>query len=105
MTLSDLRGKRLRGTFYHAPTAERTEVLVDAVIAIDGDGIITEVIAGDDRRHAAAARDAISTAEAQDVANNCVDQPTLDNIFCDQLTRDPSTGGIVDFRLRPDTAQ
>jgi len=47
-------------------------------------------------------RDAISTAEAQDVANNCVDQPTLDNIFCDQLTRDPSTGGIVDFRLRPE---
>lgn len=62
MTLSDLRGKRLRGTFYHAPTAERAEVLADAVIAIDGDGIITEVIAGDDRRHAAAARDAISTA-------------------------------------------
>ena len=60
MTLDDLRGKRLRGTFFHAPTAERAEVLVDAVLALDGDGIITDVVPADDRRHDAAARDAVT---------------------------------------------
>jgi outer membrane receptor protein involved in Fe transport len=47
-------------------------------------------------------RQAISTAEAQDVANNCVDQPTLENIFCDALTRDPVTGGIDSFLVQPE---
>jgi outer membrane receptor protein involved in Fe transport len=47
-------------------------------------------------------RDAISTPEAQDVANNCVDQPTLDNVFCDALTRDPSNGAIDSYVIRPE---
>ncbi|MFO1375829.1 MAG: TonB-dependent receptor [Steroidobacteraceae bacterium] len=47
-------------------------------------------------------REAISTAEAQEVAENCVDQPTLNNIFCDALTRDPTTGGIDSFVVRPE---
>lgn len=46
-------------------------------------------------------RRAISTAEAQDVANNCVDQPTLDNVFCAALTRDSTTGGIDSFVVQP----
>ncbi|HTE41109.1 MAG TPA: TonB-dependent receptor [Steroidobacteraceae bacterium] len=45
---------------------------------------------------------AISTATAQEVANSCVDQPTLDNVFCDALTRDPVTGGITSFLVRPE---
>jgi iron complex outermembrane recepter protein len=46
--------------------------------------------------------DAISTAEAQDVADNCVDQPTLDNVFCDVLSRDPTTGAIDGFVVQPE---
>jgi outer membrane receptor protein involved in Fe transport len=46
--------------------------------------------------------DAISTALAQEVADSCVDQPTLDNIFCDSLTRDPVTGAIRSFRVQPE---
>ncbi len=47
-------------------------------------------------------KDAISTAEAQDVANNCVDQPTLDNVFCDALTRVAGTGRIDSFLVQPE---
>ena len=47
-------------------------------------------------------KDAISTAEAQDIADNCVDQPTLDNVFCDALTRDPLKGGIDSFLVQPE---
>ena len=46
--------------------------------------------------------DAISTATAQDVANGCVDQPTLDNIFCDSLSRNPVTGAINGFVVQPE---
>lgn len=44
---------------------------------------------------------AITTATAQDLTNACVDQPTLDNQFCDLITRDPSTGFVSDYLLRP----
>lgn len=46
--------------------------------------------------------DAIATAEAQDIADNCVDQPTLDNVFCDALSRDPSNGAIDGFVVQPE---
>ena len=45
---------------------------------------------------------AISTATAQELANNCVDQPSLQNVFCAALTRDVTTGGIDSFLLRPE---
>jgi len=45
---------------------------------------------------------AISTADAQDIADTCVDQPTLDNVFCDALTRDPERGGIDSFIVQPE---
>jgi iron complex outermembrane receptor protein len=47
-------------------------------------------------------KNAISTAEAQDIADTCVDQPTLDNVFCEALTRDPTKGGIDSFILQPE---
>lgn len=47
-------------------------------------------------------KDAISTATAQDVADNCVDQPTIDNVFCDALTRDPDDGAIDSFLVQPE---
>lgn len=46
-------------------------------------------------------KDAISTATAQTVVNNCVDQPSLDNVFCDALTRG-ADGGIDSFLLQPE---
>ncbi|MBM0105371.1 TonB-dependent receptor [Steroidobacter sp. S1-65] len=47
-------------------------------------------------------KQAISTADAQDVANNCVDQPTIDNVFCDSLTRASGTGAITSFVVQPE---
>ena len=38
---------------------------------------------------------AISTAKAQEVADNCVDQPTIDNVFCDSLTRSDGSNAII----------
>ena len=47
-------------------------------------------------------RNAINTATAEEVAENCVDQPTIDNIFCAALTRAADDGGIVDYLLQPE---
>ena len=46
--------------------------------------------------------DAINTPEAQELAELCVDQPTLDNSFCPNITRDPTTGFISGFVVKPD---
>jgi outer membrane receptor protein involved in Fe transport len=45
---------------------------------------------------------AINTATAQEVADNCVDQPTIDNVFCNALTRSTTTGGINGFTVQPE---
>lgn len=47
-------------------------------------------------------RDAINTAAPQEIADLCVDQPTIDNVFCDALTRSATTGGINGFIRRPE---
>jgi outer membrane receptor protein involved in Fe transport len=47
-------------------------------------------------------QDAINTPEAEDVADLCVDQPTLDNLFCAQITRDEGSGFITGFNTRPE---
>jgi iron complex outermembrane receptor protein len=46
--------------------------------------------------------DAINTPEAEELAELCVDQPTLDNPFCAGIDRDPITGFITGFTARPD---
>ena len=46
--------------------------------------------------------DAINTPEAEELAELCVDQPSLDNPFCAGIDRDPDTGYIVGFTVRPD---
>ena len=47
-------------------------------------------------------KDAINTPEAEELAQLCVDQPSLDNNFCAGVTRDPETGYIVGFTVKPD---
>lgn len=44
---------------------------------------------------------AINTPTAQDWANNCVDQPALDNAFCPNIQRDGSTGYIIGWQSNP----
>jgi outer membrane receptor protein involved in Fe transport len=46
--------------------------------------------------------DAINTPEAEELAELCVDQPTIQNDFCPGITRDPATGFIIGFDVRPD---
>jgi iron complex outermembrane recepter protein len=46
--------------------------------------------------------DAINTPEAIELAELCVDQPSIDNQFCDGITRDPDTGFITGFSVQPD---
>jgi outer membrane receptor protein involved in Fe transport len=45
---------------------------------------------------------AINTPEALELAELCVDQPSLENQFCSGINRDPDTGYIVGFTVRPD---
>lgn len=44
---------------------------------------------------------AISVASAQEMARICVDSPTLDNEFCDLITREAGTGRITGFVQSP----
>ena len=46
-------------------------------------------------------KDAINTAEGTDIAKLCVDQPTTDNPFCPNISRDPRTGFINGFVVQP----
>jgi outer membrane receptor protein involved in Fe transport len=46
--------------------------------------------------------DAINTPEAEELTQLCVDQPTLENPFCAGVERDPETGYIIGFSVRPD---
>jgi iron complex outermembrane receptor protein len=46
--------------------------------------------------------DAINTPEAIELAELCVDQPSLDNPYCAGIDRDPDTGFIIGFTVRPD---
>jgi outer membrane receptor protein involved in Fe transport len=42
--------------------------------------------------------DAINTVGAQDIVDNCVDSATINNGFCDLITRNPNTGGFTFLR-------
>jgi iron complex outermembrane receptor protein len=44
---------------------------------------------------------AINTPEAQELAQLCVDAPTLDNPYCANIERDPDSGFIVGFNAEP----
>lgn len=45
---------------------------------------------------------AINTPAAEEVAQLCVDNPTLDNPYCAGIDRDPDSGFIIGFTVRPD---
>jgi outer membrane receptor protein involved in Fe transport len=44
---------------------------------------------------------AISTATAQQLVDLCVDQPSLDNVYCDNVTRSGATGYVSDYFVGP----
>lgn len=46
--------------------------------------------------------DAVNTPTAQEVAELCVDQPDLNNVFCSSVTRDPTTGFVSDYITQPE---
>jgi len=48
-----LRGSGIVGTFFHAPTPDRLEVLADVLILVDATGTITSVLGPDDPSRAA----------------------------------------------------
>jgi outer membrane receptor protein involved in Fe transport len=46
-------------------------------------------------------KQAINTPTAEELAELCVDQPTLENVYCANLTRDPGNGYVSDFLVQP----
>lgn len=46
-------------------------------------------------------KNAVSIASAQDLVDLCVDQPTLDNSFCEGIERNASTGYVEGFMMMP----
>jgi guanine deaminase len=57
--VNSVRGRRLRGTWFHAPEIGRVEVLADTIIAVDANGVIDAVLAPGSAGYAAAAKDAV----------------------------------------------
>jgi iron complex outermembrane recepter protein len=45
--------------------------------------------------------DAINTASPEEAAQTCVDLPTLENDFCNLVTREDGTGALIDFIQQP----
>ncbi|WP_448657619.1 TonB-dependent receptor domain-containing protein [Sphingomonas sp. CJ99] len=46
-------------------------------------------------------KNAVRTATAQEIVDLCVDQPTLENAFCDSVGRSTTTGYVNDFLIGP----
>ncbi len=46
-------------------------------------------------------KNAISTATGQEITALCVDQPTIDNIYCEGVTRDPEDGLVSSIFVTP----
>lgn len=46
-------------------------------------------------------KNAINTAQPSDLVDLCVDQPTLNNQFCGQVTRQQRTGQVVGYVVQP----
>ena len=61
MTLGDVRGSAILGTWFHAPVAGRIEVLEDTVIVVDVNGMIEAVLAPDHPAYDSAVVTAIDT--------------------------------------------
>ena len=46
-------------------------------------------------------KNAINTPSAEELAQLCVDQPTVDNVYCANITRSSSTGYISSYFVQP----
>ncbi|WP_243395655.1 TonB-dependent receptor plug domain-containing protein [Sphingomonas oleivorans] len=46
-------------------------------------------------------KNAINTPTSEELAELCVDQPTLDNVFCENITRAQGTGYISSYFVQP----
>jgi len=45
---------------------------------------------------------AVNVASLQQTTEFCVDAPSIDNAFCNNITRDPTTGYVVNYLVRPE---
>ncbi|WP_373502226.1 guanine deaminase [Aestuariivirga sp.] len=73
----DVRGKTIRGTFFHAPRCGEFETLGDALVTVGGDGRIADVVRADDPRHGALCRDAAASHTLIEIANGSYVLPGL----------------------------
>lgn len=46
-------------------------------------------------------KNAIRTDDINAIANQCVDEPSIDNQFCALITRSPTTGYVSDYSVKP----
>ena len=47
-------------------------------------------------------KDAVNTPTANELVNLCYDQPSLDNVYCDSISRSTVTGYVNEFALTPE---
>ena len=63
MTPADLRGRAIRGTWFHAPVAGEVTVLADSIVVVDASGVIEAVISPGQAGYDAAAVDALDLSD------------------------------------------
>jgi len=66
VTVQDLRGRAIRGTWFHAPIAGEIDTLSDNIVVVSASGIIEAVLSPGEPGYDAAARDAI------DLSGHCL---------------------------------
>lgn len=60
---ADVRGRALRGTWFHAPVAGEIDILTDSIVVVDDSGTIDAVLRRSDPGYQSAARDAIDLSD------------------------------------------
>ncbi len=69
--MTDLRGKTIAGSFFHAPEPDGFQFLEDALVAIDAGGDIAAVLAPSDAGYAAARENACNNGTLVEIPAGC----------------------------------
>ena len=97
-SLSDVRHKTVRATFFHAPLIGAVEVLADALITVDGAGRIASVLQPEDWRYAATLAESAATASLLTLPTGHVVIPGLVDLHI-HAPQYPQLGTALDVPL------
>jgi guanine deaminase len=94
----DVRGKTIRGTFFHAPRCGEIETLGDALVTVGGDGRIAEVVRAGEPQHGTLCKDAAANHTLIEIATGSYVLPGLVDLHI-HAPQYPQLGVALDVPL------